>query len=172
MNIEIAEIKASCDDVDFLHNKLLSIGADFNGVDHQVDTYYKVSKGRLKLRMGTIEKNLISYFRPNDSSVKKSDVSFQAIEEGSNIPEILLRNLEILCIVDKRRKIYFIDNVKFHIDEVKSLGSFMEIEAIADQSKPQSYTFLQSQCEKYMNLLGIKKADLIDQSYSDMLMLL
>ncbi|HFD33211.1 MAG TPA: CYTH domain-containing protein, partial [Gammaproteobacteria bacterium] len=38
--------------------------------------------------------------------------------------------LGIFKIVDKQRRIYFIGNVKFHIDEVKGLGSFVEIEAI------------------------------------------
>lgn len=171
MKIEIAEIKARCKDADGLHEKLMALGADYKGTDHQVDTYYKVAKGRLKLRMGNIEKNLISYFRPNDASVKKSDVSFQSIEEESHIPEILERNLEILVVVDKKRKIYFIDNVKFHIDEVASLGSFMEIEAIGNEAKDRSFVELQNQCQKFMNLLDIKKEDLINQSYSDLLML-
>lgn len=33
-------------------------------------------------------------------------------------------------MVDKRRKIYFIDNVKFHFDVVENLGTFIEVEAI------------------------------------------
>jgi adenylate cyclase class IV len=32
--------------------------------------------------------------------------------------------------VDKKREIYFINNVKFHIDTVDGAGSFIEIEAI------------------------------------------
>ncbi len=171
MNIEIAEIKASCKDAESLHERLIALGADYKGIDHQVDTYYKVAKGRLKLRMGNIERNLISYFRPDDVSVKKSDVSFQSIDEKSRIPEILARNLEILVVVDKKRKIYFIDNVKFHIDEVKLLGSFMEIEAIGNETKDLSFQELQDQCKKYMDLLEIQKEDLIHQSYSDLLML-
>lgn len=33
--------------------------ADFKGVDHQIDTYFKVNKGRLKLR--DIENFLVYY---------------------------------------------------------------------------------------------------------------
>ena len=32
--------------------------------------------------------------------------------------------------MEKRREIYFIDNVKFHLDEVRGHGCFVEIEAV------------------------------------------
>ena len=47
--------------------------------------------------------------------------------------------------MDKQREIYFIDNVKFHIDDVKELGAFMEIEAIDEQGK-FTQAELQQQC--------------------------
>ncbi|MBL0259969.1 MAG: CYTH domain-containing protein [Saprospiraceae bacterium] len=43
---------------------------------------------------------------------------------------ILIRQLGVKIVVDKRRKIYFIDNVKFHFDVVENLGTFIEVEAI------------------------------------------
>ncbi len=64
---------------------------------------------------------------------------------------------------------YYISNVKFHIDEVPGLGSFVEIEAgnvKVDLSKEQ----LQEQCDFYLKEFGIKEADLIEVSYSDMLL--
>jgi len=71
-------------------------------------------------------------------------------------------------IVQKVREIYFIDNVKFHVDVVECLGGFIEIEAI-DESGRYSDEQLQSQCEHYMQILGIQPADLLSDSYSDML---
>ena len=46
------------------------------------------------------------------------------------LKEILIKTLGIKAVVDKRRKIYFINNVKFHFDTVKDLGTFVEVEAI------------------------------------------
>ncbi len=78
------------------------------------------------------------------------------------------RNAQVICVVDKSREIYFIDNVKFHIDTVKNLGAFVEIEAI-DTDGSISREHLKEQCDYYMQLLQIKPSDLIADSYSDML---
>jgi len=43
------EIKASCKTPDAVKKILEELGADFRGIDHQIDTYFKVSNGRLKL---------------------------------------------------------------------------------------------------------------------------
>ncbi len=68
----------------------------------------------------------------------------------------------------KKREIYYINNVKFHIDEVPGLGSFVEIEAgniLADISNEK----LQEQCDFYLKEFEIKQEDLIAESYSDLL---
>jgi len=70
--------------------------------------------------------------------------------------------------VKKRREIYFIGNVKFHIDEVESLGNFAEIEA-SDLYEDIAKEQLQRQCDFYLNELNIKSGDLVAVSYSDML---
>jgi len=69
----------------------------------------------------------------------------------------------ILVVVDKKRGIYFLKNVKFHIDRVKGLGDFVEIEA---QGKTGAGR-LKKQCDFYQKLLGIKPEDLLADSYSD-----
>ena len=75
---------------------------------------------------------------------------------------------EVLVVVDKQRKIFFIENVKFHIDQVKDLGAFIEIEAIGENG--QAYEELSDQCKNYMERFGIKNQDCLDVSYSDMLL--
>jgi predicted adenylyl cyclase CyaB len=71
--------------------------------------------------------------------------------------------------VKKKREIYYIDNVKFHIDDVEGLGSFVEIEA-GNILKELTKAELQQQCEFYIQQFGIKDEDLIEVSYSDMLL--
>ncbi|MEL6276376.1 MAG: class IV adenylate cyclase, partial [Bacteroidota bacterium] len=127
----LVEIKARCSDPDKVRQYLLSHHAEFRGVDHQVDTYFKVAKGRLKLREGNIERSLIYYERPNQLEPKDSHVSLCKMETiPVGLKEVLSAAIETKVVVDKKREIYFIDNVKFHIDEVKGLGAFVEIEAI------------------------------------------
>lgn len=162
------EIKARCQDPEILHQKLLDLGADFKGMDHQVDTYFNVQEGRLKLREGNIENALISYRRSNQTEAKLSDFKLYRSSEPQQLKQMLLECLGIKVVVDKKRKIFFIDHVKFHIDEVQSLGSFMEIE-VTDMEDHRSLEEMQKTCKHYMQLLHIDEKDLLAQSYSDML---
>ena len=163
------EIKARCPQPENVRRYLMDHKADFKGVDEQTDTYFNVVHGRLKLREGNIENNLIFYERQNQQGPKNSRFLLVKIEDAFGLKEVLAKSNGIKIIVKKRREINNISNVKFHIDEVPQLGSFMEIEAgnvIADFSKDQ----LQQQCDYYMRELGVREDDLVEDSYSDMLM--
>jgi predicted adenylyl cyclase CyaB len=162
------EIKARCSDPDKLERILLDEKAHFAGIDHQVDTYFQVSSGRLKLREGKIENALIFYKRDNQSGPKVSDVELYKTNPEIPLKNLLGNALGVKVVVDKYRKIFFIDNIKFHIDVVKGLGSFVEIEAI-DREMTGNKELLEKQCKKYMQKLGIEKKDLISESYSDLL---
>ena len=163
------EIKAICNDLLFVRSYLLNHAAIFKGVDEQTDTYFNVSTGRLKLREGTIENNLIFYNRTNKAGPKSSHFHLVKIEDAKGLREALERSCSIKMIVRKRREIYYIDNVKFHIDEVPGLGSFIEIEAgniLANKTEAE----LLDQCNYYLKEFEIKEDDLIAESYSDLLM--
>ena len=163
------EIKARTTDPERIRKILHSSDADFRGTDHQVDTYFRINSGRLKLREGNIENNLIHYHREDKEGPKKAEVMLFRSEPGSSLKEILVRSLGILMVVDKIREIYFIGNVKFHIDRVKDLGNFIEIEAI-DSDGTIGQETLYSQCRHYLDLFSIKAEDLIPVSYSDLLL--
>jgi predicted adenylyl cyclase CyaB len=163
------EIKAKCTDPEFIRDYLLSHKAEFKGTDEQTDTYFNVSNGRLKLREGNIENNLIFYERNNQAGPKSSQFNLLKVEDAKGLKEVLTRSMGMKVVVKKRREIYYINNVKFHIDQVPGLGSFVEIEAgdiLADLRTEE----LKVQCEFYMKKFGIKEEDLIDLSYSDMLL--
>ena len=145
---------------------LNSLNADFRGKDHQVDTYFRAAKGRLKLREGNIENNLIYYERPDLEGPKTSHCQVFKTEPDSSVKEILMKAMGVKTIVEKQREIYFIRNIKIHLDEVEELGSFVEIEA---QGKDDEFSedHLLKQCLELMIKLGIEDKDLLDGSYSD-----
>lgn len=163
------EIKARTSRIEEIRETLKKCGADFRGTDNQVDTYFKVSQGRLKLREGNIENHLIYYERKDIAEPKKSVVILYKNLPGSNLKEILTRSLGIRVVVDKSREIYFIENVKFHLDIVRGLGSYVEIEAI-DLDGGIGEKKLFKQCSYYIDLFGLTKEDLITTSYSDLLL--
>ena len=162
------EIKARCADPARIRKILKSRRADFKGLDHQIDTYFKVPAGRLKIREGNIENALIYYKRTNQKGSKRCDAVLHECTDTHPIKKIFEKTCSILAIVDKRREIYFIGNVKFHIDCVKGLGSFIEIEA-QDRAGRLGSAKIKKQCATYQKLLGIKPQDLLADSYSDQL---
>jgi len=127
MDVIIKEIKARCFDSEKVLNFLGSKSAKFIGEDHQIDTYFNVSVGRLKLREGNIECNLIQYNRNELKGIKSANVTFYKPNEVGTLKKILIQSLRVKVVVDKVRKIFFIDNVKFHIDKVKGVGDFIQI---------------------------------------------
>ena len=169
MKVINVEIKALCRDHPRIRSILYEKDATFIGRDHQVDTYFQSASGRLKLREGTIENNLIWYQRPDRAGPKTSQCILLRTEKGSHLKDILDRAMGVMVVVDKQREIYFIDNIKIHIDQVEGLGSFLEIEAQSEEGILSEET-LYEQCARFMEELGIREEDLLTDSYSDLLM--
>ena len=163
------EFKARHKDIAAAEEILLREKPLFVGEDHQVDTYFNVTNGRLKLREGTIEHALIFYERTNTAAAKQSNVTLYTHKPDAALKQILAQSLGIKTVVDKRRKIYFINNVKFHFDTVEGLGRFVEVEAI-DKDGSIGLDKLKEQCRHYQNLLNIAAEDFMAESYSDMLL--
>lgn len=163
------EFKASTSKLTELEALLQQHNPLFIGEDHQVDTYFNVQSGRLKLREGNIENALIYYEREDTSGAKASHVILYQHKPDKALKDILIKTLGIKAVVDKRRKIYFINNVKFHFDTVEGLGTFLEVEAI-DKDGTIGKEKLQSQCDQYALLFGIKAEDYCSVSYSDMML--
>jgi predicted adenylyl cyclase CyaB len=163
------EIKAICNDPSLVRSYLVNHKAIFKGIDEQTDTYFNVKVGRLKLREGNIENNLIFYNRANQAGPKSSHFNLVKIEDAKGLKEVLERSCGIKMIVRKKREIYYIDNVKFHIDDLPGLGSFIEIEA-GNILSNKTESELLDQCNFYLKEFGTKEDDLVAESYSDLLM--
>jgi adenylate cyclase class 2 len=167
MKLKNLEFKARISDPEEKEQRLLTMKPVFKGIDNQVDTYFKIASGRLKLREGNIENALIYYERPDLKDIKQADILIYKHNPDKSLPEILERTLGIRVIVEKKRKIYFIENVKFHFDTIKNLGTFLEVEAIDETGKIPAEKLLE-QCRYWFEFFGLTKADLINKSYSDM----
>ena len=163
------EFKACVNDLAAKEAILQQFDPIFIGEDDQTDTYFNVSSGRLKLREGNIENALIHYERADIADAKLSSILLYQHQPNAIIKEILIKTLGIKVVVQKRRKIYFIDNVKFHFDKVDRLGTFIEVEAI-DKEGNIGMQQLKAQCSYYQERLGIKQENFLAQSYSDMLL--
>ncbi|MEQ1554351.1 MAG: class IV adenylate cyclase [Ferruginibacter sp.] len=162
------EFKAKINDLVALEQKLQSLNPIFIGEDNQIDTYYTVQLGRLKLREGNIENALIWYNRQNIVGPKQSDILLYKHLPDKTLKDILGKLHSIKIIVEKKRRIYFVENVKIHFDIVENLGTFLEVEAI-DNTGDVEIEKLQEQCNYFAHFFGIEQSNYMKNSYSDML---
>ncbi len=167
MQHTIIEFKARCADHEPIREKLKQRNARFVGTDYQIDTYFFVSHGRLKLREGNIENSLIYYARQERAGTKESNVTMTTLPPQTQVKSVLAKALGVRTAVDKQREIYFVGNVKIHLDEVDGLGSFIEVEAIGSAEERDK---LQQQCDEFLREFGIKPQDLIAGSYAELVM--
>jgi predicted adenylyl cyclase CyaB len=168
MNITNIEFKAMVNDLREVETRLQTLSPVFKGLDHQIDTYFNVPHGRLKLREGNIEHALIQYHRDNLAGAKESTVVLYKHKPDPALKQILTLQFGVLKVVDKQRKIYFIDHVKFHFDQVLGLGEFMEVEVINENNR---FTMeeLQAECKRWIGFFDILPEQFVETSYSDMI---
>lgn len=163
------EFKAKTERLDELETRLQQKSPRYVGEDAQTDTYFNVAQGRLKLREGNIENALIHYQRHNIAGAKQSDVILYTHAPDARLKAALTAALGVKVVVDKRRRIYFVDNVKLHFDRVAGLGTFVEVEAI-DLDGSIGVEKLKAQCADYAAFFGIREEDYQSDSYSDLLL--
>ncbi len=158
------EIKCKCDD-----RKLKAVSGLLRNYKHcfekQIDIYYKVKSGRLKLRIiNDRVGNLIFYDRKEQTGKRISNYIISKTSDFREADLILRKQFDVLVKVSKHRNIYINKNIRVHIDTVKGLGRFLEIEIIYEKdSNPKK------QMEELITQLGLGKYELIKKSYSDLL---
>jgi predicted adenylyl cyclase CyaB len=167
MKILNFEFKARMKDEQRVREALKRLRARFIGTDHQIDTYFRVPSGRLKVREGRLENALIFYQRTNIRRARRSAVEMMLLPRRNSLCAILARALGTLAVVDKRREIYFVKNVKIHLDRVRRLGKFLEVEAI---SRTGDMKKIRSQARQFQVLFGITAKDIVAESYSDLIL--
>jgi predicted adenylyl cyclase CyaB len=163
------EIKARCHNQAKIRRILRSENAEFLGKGYQIDTYFKLTHGRLKLREGKIENYLIYYDREDKKGPKRSNVILFKTKPISPLKRLLSEALGVLVIVEKQRETYLFENIKFHIDRVRNLGTFIEIEAMGREDTLREEDLL-NQCKIFLDLFKISKENLVSASYSDLLL--
>jgi adenylate cyclase class IV len=131
----------------------------------QKDFYYNVEKGILKLRIENYTKTLIFYDRNERSKKRWSDFYLLDLSfADANI--YLKRFLDVMVIVNKKRKLFLYKNTRIHLDYVRGLGYFLELETrvangLRDAEKRFNYL---------LDLLDLRSKKEIRASYKDLLM--
>ena len=145
------------------------LGAADRGEIRQRDTYFAGAHGRLKLReQEPGDDELIQYQREEAAEARTSEYRRVAVPDAAALREALEAAHGTLVVVDKRRRLLLWENVRIHLDEVEALGSFVELEAVAEEGSDLSEEH--SKVERLREQLGIADANLVASSYSDLLL--
>lgn len=157
-------LKAKVNNLNNIERLLNTHGAIFKGIDHQKDIYFSAAVGKLKLRQGTIENLITHYERIDDHGIEKTIVYQYDINPSEEQKVGLYRQYNVIGIIEKTRKIYFINNVKIHLDTTQNNEVFIELEAIDINDSMRNET-LRSQCMEIKNKLNIHDSDLVKTGY-------
>lgn len=145
--------------------------------DYQIDYYFNVSQGRLKLRVSEHETSLVGYDRAeewpkvcNYHLFRLQGESFPAIlENAEDLRQVLDDMLGIWAVVEKERDIFEIGQNKFHLDKVKGLdGHFFEIE-VRDEDDEVPEDQLRVTLDNLIAEFGVTQQEAVNCSYSDLL---
>jgi len=164
------ELKAKVYDIEVVREKITLLRARYIGKFRQIDVYFDVPEGRLKLREveGINNAELIYYERENIAGPKKGDVFILRIQDPEFFKNLLKRLLKTSVVVEKVREIYRHQGTQIHLDTVEKLGNFVEFErrtSAGEQAIKKNRQIL----EKLMEELGINPENLEKLSYSDLI---
>ena len=162
------EIKARIDSVQACLPRALALADGEPEPIEQDDTFFRVANGRLKLRRfadGSAE--LIHYERADAAEAKASDYVRVAVPDPDALAEALSRGLGQIGRVRKQRLLLRVGQTRVHLDQVDTLGDFIELEVVLDPA--QSDAEGAAIAEQLMLRLGLAGAPRLAGAYLDLI---
>ncbi|MEW6507805.1 MAG: class IV adenylate cyclase [Bacteroidota bacterium] len=157
------ELKIKIDSRRFVVEKIKASVFNYVKTIHQKDIYYNVNKGLLKLRIENGNCTLIKYLRKE--KVKRWS-NYQLLTLTGENPENYLKDIfKIEAVVEKRRELYMYKNTRIHIDNVKGLGNFLELESVVLKSRKES----EKEFNEVVRFLELDLSKQIKTSYKNLL---
>lgn len=161
------EAKYRCAGHEGLRERALALGAEPAGVLRQVDTFYRVATGRLKLRdFGDGTGELISYLRADEASARRSDYRIYPTKSPAALGEVLAHALGTCGCVRKTRTLLLWRSTRIHLDEVEGLGRFVELETVM---QGQTEADAADEHRALASALGLRVEDALAEAYVDLL---
>ena len=162
------EMKARVADLSRLRVKVGSLAPAPPEALVQTDTFFVVPRGRLKLReFSDGSGELIFYELPDLAGPKESLYVRCACSDPKAVSAVLGQALGVRGVVEKRRELFMIDRSRVHLDEVRGLGSFLEIEVVLGDGDTAAEG--ERIARELLAALGVPESALVAHAYIDLL---
>jgi len=163
------EIKARLRDVEAAARTAQELGARGMGADRQVDTYFRVPTGRMKLRESLFTgEQLILYLRPDEPGPKRADYEVIPVPKGGRAKELLEALFGVEVVVEKVRRLFVVGDTRIHLDTVAGLGDFLELEAVYLHGDATAERAARLDVDRLMRVLDVREDDLVPHSYREL----
>ena len=162
------EIKARVHDLDATRRCAAALAQGPSELISQVDTFFVVPRGRLKVRQfenGSGE--LIAYDRADEAGPKESSYVVASCADAHALCDTLARALAVRGRVVKRRELYLVGRTRVHLDQVERLGAFLELEVVLNDGEPLESG--EREARDLMRRLAIDEHDLVTGAYIDLM---
>lgn len=162
------EIKARLSDLEATKRLVLGLADGPGQPVEQADTFFHAAGGRLKLRERSgAGAELIFYRRTDAPGPTESRYETVAVPDPAALRALLASALGVRGEVHKRRLVYRIGRTRVHLDEVRDLGCFLELEVELSAGEPTDLGIREA--NRLMGVLGIGEDALVSEAYVDLL---
>lgn len=158
------EAKAPIFDRTLAEERAAALGAEFREAVWQLDTYFHVPNGRLKVREFVRGGELIYYEREDAAGARESRYQVLPVDDAAALRRVLTAALGVRATVAKERRLWMLGTARIHVDTVQGLGTFIEFEVPAEDAAEAALTV-----EDLMAAFDLRPADCVAGSYADLL---
>lgn len=133
----------------------------------QKDLFFPCPNGRLKLRLQRPPPSyLIAYSRPDARGPKTSRYLTAVAAEPAALAACLSAALGEGRVVEKTRLLFLAGRTRVHVDTVRGLGDFLELEVVLRRGEGAAAG--RAEARRLMRLLGVRPEDLLAGAYADL----
>jgi len=162
------EIKARITHIDALLPKAAAIADKGPIVIVQDDTFFGCPDGRMKLRaFSSNDGELIFYRRADQQGPKESFYVRSPTSSPDTLREAMSLAYGQVGRVHKQRTLFLVGRTRIHLDDVRHLGHFLELEVVLRDGESAEAGV--EEARHLMATLGVAPPQLIEGAYVDLL---
>ncbi|MBC7954727.1 MAG: class IV adenylate cyclase [Cytophagales bacterium] len=162
------EVKAHIESVESLLPKVAALADEGPTEILQDDTFFACENGRMKLRAFSKEEGeLIFYRRANQQGPKESFYLRSPTSSPNTLRDALSQAYGQAGRVQKHRTLFMVGRTRVHLDRVKHLGHFLELEVVLQEGESAEVGV--QEAHHLMAQLGVRSSQLVEGAYVDLL---